>query len=87
MGDPARIIGPRLKAQRTARGLTMRDLAEASSLAFNTISLIERGKMSPTIATPHKLTSALGVRLAHFVAEGPPKQVVFLESSTRGQAQ
>lgn len=64
----------------------MRDLAQVSDLAFNTISLIERGKMSPTVGTLHKLASALGVPLAYFVSEGPPKQVVFLRRGERKAA-
>jgi transcriptional regulator with XRE-family HTH domain len=86
IGDPAQIVGQRLKALRAERGLTTRELAEASDLAFNTISLIERSKMSPTISTLHKLASALGVPLAYFVTESSPKQVVFLKAESRARA-
>lgn len=86
MDDLGQIVGQRLKALRVERGLTVRDLAQVSDLAFNTISLIERGKMSPTIGTLHKLASALGMPLAYFVAEGPPKQVVYLRHGERRAA-
>ena len=84
--DPGQIVGQRLRTLRAERRLTVRDLAQASDLAFNTISLIERGKISPTIATLHKLASALGVPLAYFVADGPPKRVVFLKRAERSKA-
>ena len=86
MDDPGRIVGQRLKALRTERGLTVRELSHASDLAFNTISMIERGKMSPTIGTLHKLDSALGVALAHLVAEGPPKPIVYSRRGERKEA-
>lgn len=86
MDDPTRMVGLRLRALRAERGLGVRDLAQASDLAFNTISLIERGKISPTIATLHKLATALGVPLAYFVINGPPKQVVYLKAGERSQA-
>jgi len=84
--DPIQIVGQRLKSLRAERGLTVRDLAQASDLAFNTISLIERGRMCPTIATLHKLATALAVPLAYFVTEGSPRHVVFLRCGERGQA-
>ena len=84
--DPVQVVGQRLRALRAARGLSVRELARASDLAFNTISLIERGKMSPTVSTLHKLASALGVHMAYLVTEGSPKNVVFLRCGERAQA-
>ena len=86
MTDPAQLVGQRLKTLRAERALTVRDLAHASGLAFNTISLIERSRMSPTIATLHKLASALGVPLAYFVSESQDKQVIFLKRAERHKA-
>ena len=84
--DPALVVGLRLRELRTERGLSVRGLAAISDLAFNTISLIEHGRMSPTVATLHKLASALGVPLAYFVSAGPPKQIVFLKAQARTRA-
>jgi len=86
MDDPGRIVGERLKTIRSQRGLTVRELAHVSDLAFNTISMIERGKMSPTVSTLHKLSSALGVPLAYFVSESAPKKVVYLKRAERKAA-
>ncbi len=84
--DPSRLVGERLRAARLQRGLTARELAEASDLSFNTISLIERGKMSPTVATLHKLATALGVPLAFFVEAPARTQAIFLKRGQRSQA-
>jgi len=84
--NPVQVVGLRLRELRSERGLSVRGLAQVSDLAFNTISLIERGKMSPTVATLHKLASALGVPLAYFVSDGPPRQVVFLKAESRARA-
>jgi len=64
-------------------GLTLRDLADASGLSINTISLIERGKSSPTVATLYKLATALGVPVGFFVEVALPKEVVFQKAEGR----
>lgn len=84
--DPSELVSKRLKAIRNRRGLTLRDLAEASDLSINTISLIERSKSSPTIGTLHKLATALGVSVADFVEEESDRQVIFLKREQRQRA-
>lgn len=84
--DPSVLVSKCLRAIRDRRGLTLRELAEASDLSVNTISLIERGKSSPTIATLHKLATALGVSVADFVEEESDRQVIFLKREQRRQA-
>lgn len=81
--DPSELVGKRLRTLRNRRGLTLRDLADASGLSINTISLIERSKSSPTIATLHKLATALGVSIADFVEEESDRQVIFLKRAER----
>jgi len=76
-------VGKRLKVWRDTRGLTMRELADASGLSLNTISLIERGKTSPTIHTLHKLAKALGIEVANFLTEDRQKNVIFLQREQR----
>ena len=81
--DPSSSVGQQLKAFRKMRGLSMRDLAAASELSVNTISLIERGKISPTITTMHKLATALGIGIAEFFAEESGKHVIFIKRDQR----
>jgi transcriptional regulator with XRE-family HTH domain len=85
--DPSLLIAQRLNVLRTARGLSIRDLALASGLSVNTISLIERGKTSPTIATLHSLASALGVPMKELVEDRSERHVIFLRSDERPEAQ
>ncbi len=74
---PSLIVSRRLRAFRKKEGYTLRALSERSGVSVNTISLIERGKTSPTIATLHKLATALQVNLTDFCSESSNKRVIF----------
>jgi transcriptional regulator with XRE-family HTH domain len=84
--DPVRVVGLRLRELRSERGLSVRGLAQISSLSFNTISMIERGRISPTVSTLHKLAAALGVPLAYMVSKSPVRRIVFQKASDRRRA-
>jgi transcriptional regulator with XRE-family HTH domain len=81
--DPSTLVSEHLKALRNARGLTMRDLAQISGMSVNTISLIERGRSSPTISTLHRLATALGVKVTDLVQESTSTDVIFLKGKQR----
>jgi len=76
-------IGPRLRALRKRRGLSLRALAALCGLSVNTISLVERGKTSPSVATLHRLATALGVSMIFFFEEEEQRDVVFVKASRR----
>jgi transcriptional regulator with XRE-family HTH domain len=77
-------VGERLRELREARNISMRALATRSGLSANALSMIERGKASPSVSTLYKLAEALGVSITSFFAsEGERKQVVFLKSDER----
>lgn len=62
----------------------MRTLASQSGLSANALSMIERGKTSPSVSTLYKLAGALGVSItAFFSTENEKKQVVFLKHDER----
>jgi transcriptional regulator with XRE-family HTH domain len=71
-------VGARLRALRDRRGLSLRSLAEVSNLSPNTISLIERGVSSPSVATLHRLAIGLGVPITSFFKEKKEKEEVIL---------
>lgn len=52
-----------LKQTRTARGMTLKDLAVATGCAIGHIHDTENGKSNPTIATASKLCNGLGFKL------------------------
>ncbi len=80
-------VGTRLRNLRTAQGLSVRALAEMSGLNFNTLSLIENNKSSPSVSTLQQLALALNVSItAFFERVQAPKQIVFQKSGERPKA-
>ncbi len=77
-------VGERLRELREARNISMRALAARSGLSANALSMIERGKASPSVSTLYKLADALGVSITSFFgSEIEEKQVVFLKAHER----
>lgn len=77
-------VGIRLKVLREARNISMRGLATASGLSANALSMIERGKTSPSVSTLYKLADALGVPItAFFGSETERRPVIFVKSDQR----
>ena len=81
-------VGHRLRELRTERGLSMRALARLSSLSTNALSMIERGKTSPSVSTLYKLSEALEVPITAFFRTEPPRQaIVFRKSDSRSRVE
>src|SRR5512135_2273446 len=59
-------LGNRLRELRRQQGLSLRALAEKSGLSANTLSLIENGKTSPSVATPQQIAIALSIPITAF---------------------
>jgi transcriptional regulator with XRE-family HTH domain len=77
-------VGTRLRELRELRGISMRALATKSGLSANALSMIERGKTSPSVSTLYKLADALGISITAFFGTGNEKQqVIFLKSDER----
>ncbi len=58
------LFGKRLAFLRAERKLTQEQLAELSDVSTDLISLIERGKRSPSFTTIAKLSNALSVEIS-----------------------
>ena len=67
-------VGGRLRQLRLERNRSMRSLARASGLSTNALSMIERGRTSPSVSTLYKLADALEVPITAFFRLEPPKQ-------------
>lgn len=79
-------VGDRLRELRQERGMSMRSLARASSLSTNALSMIERGRTSPSVSTLVKIAGALGVPITAFFRLEPPKRdIVYRKANTRGR--
>jgi transcriptional regulator with XRE-family HTH domain len=77
-------VGERLRELREARNISMRALAARSGLSANALSMIERGRASPSVSTLYKLADALGVSITSFFGSDiEKKQVIFLKANER----
>lgn len=66
MDDAAFDIGARLLAMRKAAQLSQRQLAERAGVPHAQISIIEKNKSSPSIATLRRILNGLGMTMADF---------------------
>lgn len=71
-------VGLRLRELREARNISMRGLATQSGLSANALSMIERGRTSPSVSTLYKLADALGVPVTEFFGPQSEKQNAIL---------
>ena len=77
-------VGTRLRELREMRNISVRALATKSGLSANALSMIERGKTSPSVSTLYKLADALGVSITSFFGtEEDKQQIIFLRSDER----
>lgn len=73
--DPA-AIGARVRALREAMGLSLRDLAERSSVGAATLSQVERGESSPTLAVAARIAEGLELSLSQLLRIDETRHVV-----------
>src|SRR5947208_13778558 len=64
-------IGIRIKEIRLARGMTLQTVSDVSGLSPSMLSLVERGRASPSIGSLVVIASALGVTMSDLVANEP----------------
>lgn len=64
-------IGARIRDLRRERGLTLREVSARSGLSVSMLSLMERGKTSPSIGTLVVVCSALDVQMGDLLVGGP----------------
>jgi transcriptional regulator with XRE-family HTH domain len=76
-------IGQKLKTIREQRGLSQRELASRAGLTNGTISLIEKNKTSPSVASLKSLLDAIPISMAEFFAtlEDTDQPKVFYRAS------
>jgi transcriptional regulator with XRE-family HTH domain len=68
---PAGQVGAAVRALRTGRGWSMRELARRAGVSQPFITKLERGDMLPSIATLYDLAHALGVSPSHLLPDVP----------------
>lgn len=67
-GDTIALIGTRIRDGRTMRSMPLRELADRTGLSMSMLSLVERGKTSPSIGTLIAICSALDLHMADLLA-------------------
>ncbi len=81
---PSINVGDRLRELRSTRDLSLRALAVKSGLSIHTLSMIEKGRTSPSISTLYKLAEALEVPITYFFnPNNHRRQVIFLKADER----
>ena len=78
-------LGSRLRVLRQERDLSQRRLAECAGLSPNSISLIERDEISPSVATLQHLAGALSVKMSYFFEGSTEVNAIVAKAGTRPQ--
>jgi transcriptional regulator with XRE-family HTH domain len=82
--DELSSLGEKLRNLRKERGLSQRNLAAAADVSANAVSLIERNEISPSVATLHRLATALQVKIGYFFeSDSPQTNLVHIKASDR----
>jgi XRE family transcriptional regulator, regulator of sulfur utilization len=79
--DPV-AIGGRVKALREGMGLSLRDLAERSGVGAATLSQVERGESSPTLAVAARISDGLELTLSQLLRLDEGRHVVVIRSGS-----
>lgn len=77
-------VGSKIRYLRKANGLTLKQLARGCDLSANTISMVERSEVSPSIETLCKIAHALGVTPSSLFLEICKPQVVVQRANEEG---
>lgn len=77
-------VGNKIRYLRKANGLTLKQLARGCDLSANTISMVERSEVSPSIETLCKIAHALGVSPSSLFLEVCRPTVVLQRADVSG---
>ena len=66
-------VGARLRAVRQMHGLSQRELAKRAGVTNGMISLIEQGRVSPSVASLKKVLDGIPMALAEFFTLDPAR--------------
>lgn len=76
--DTVAAIGNRIRILRSQQRKTLKALAERTGVSPSMLSLVERGKTSPSIGTLVAISSALGVHMSDLLVDDdePPEELI-----------
>jgi transcriptional regulator with XRE-family HTH domain len=61
----------RLRAMRTAQGLSLRALGDLSGVHYVSLAKMEAGKLDPRLSSVRRVAKALGVSVSELIGEQP----------------
>jgi len=64
-------LGDRIRAARTARGLSLRATAAQAAISPSLLSQVETGKVQPSVSTLYAIVSCLGISLDEVMGNHP----------------
>jgi transcriptional regulator with XRE-family HTH domain len=67
-------IGERIRDVRQGKNMTLQALAESTRLSVSMLSLVERGRASPSIGSLIVIASALGITMSDLVVSEPTSE-------------
>jgi transcriptional regulator with XRE-family HTH domain len=76
-------LGERVKSLREAMDLSLRDLAERSTVSAPMLSQVERGETSPTLAVAEKIASGLELTLSQLLRLDESGHMVVVRAGDR----
>lgn len=65
-------LGDRIRAARTARGLSLRATAAEAAISPSLLSQVETGKVQPSVSTLYAIVSCLGLSVDDVLGHHPP---------------
>jgi transcriptional regulator with XRE-family HTH domain len=75
------VLGDRIRQLRHARGLTLKQLGEATSLSHAFLSQVERGRSRPSMTTLGEIAAALGISTPILMTQTSSGFVHFVRSA------
>jgi len=69
-------IGPKIRALRTTRDLSLAQLGDRTGMSAGMLSKVERGQVFPTLPTLLRIAMVFGVGLEYFFADGAARPVI-----------
>jgi transcriptional regulator with XRE-family HTH domain len=65
-------VGPRIRARRMERGISLRELARRTDLSASFVSLVETGRCAPSLSSLRAISSELEISADALLSERRP---------------
>lgn len=81
------MVGTKIRALRTSRGMTVTELARLAGVSTGLISQVERALADPSLVTVRKIARALDVPLFSLFEESDTEEIAVVRRESRVQVQ